>query len=73
MENLNGEFDSDSSKPGPSFLTSKTYTGITVEGVEERGVSQKSNYGTASTEVEAKASFLLEEMVPVQHAQGYFL
>lgn len=54
MENLNG--DSDSSEPGPSFLTSTPYTGITVEEVEERGVSPKPNYGTSNTEVEAKAS-----------------
>ena len=40
-ENLNGDSDSDSGEPGPSFLTSKTYTSITVEEVEERGVSQK--------------------------------
>lgn len=73
MENLNG--DSDSSEPGPSFLTSTPYTGITVEEVEERGVSPKPNYGTSNTEVEAKASHpsLLEEIVPVEHALGYFL
>ena len=47
MENLTGDSDSDSSEPGPSFLM--------VEGVEERGVSQKPNYGTSNSEVEAKA------------------
>ena len=56
MENLIGDSDSDSSEPGPSFLTSTAYTGITVEEVEERGVSQKPNYGTSNSEVEAKAS-----------------
>ena len=56
MENLNGDSDSDSSEPGPSFLTSTAYTGITVEEVEERGVLQKPNYGTSNTEVGAKAS-----------------
>ena len=50
------ETDSDSSDPGPSFLTSTVYTGITVEEEEERGVSQKPNYGTSNSEVEAKAS-----------------
>ncbi|XP_044175527.1 G2/M phase-specific E3 ubiquitin-protein ligase-like [Acropora millepora] len=49
MENLTGDSDSDSSEPGPSFLT--------VEGVEERGVSQKPNYGTSNSEVEAKACY----------------
>ena len=47
VENLTGDSDSDSSEPGPSFLM--------VEGVEERGVSQKPNYGTSNSEVEAKA------------------
>ena len=47
MENLTGDSDSDSSEPGPAFLM--------VEGVEERGVSQKPNYGTSNSEVEAKA------------------
>ena len=49
MENLTGDSDSDSSEPGPSFLT--------VEGVEARGVSQKPNYGTSNSEVEAKACY----------------
>ena len=47
MENLTGDSDSDSSEPGPSFLM--------VEGMEERGVSQKPNYGTSNSEVKAKA------------------
>ena len=49
MENLTGDSDSDSREPGPSFLT--------VEGVEARGVSQKPNYGTSNSEVEAKACY----------------
>lgn len=54
MDNLNA--DSDSSETGPAFLTSTANTGIIVEEVEERGVSQKPNYGTTSNEVDAKAS-----------------
>ena len=53
MENLNGY--SDSCEPGPSFLTSTAYIGMTVREVEERGVSQKPNCVTSNTEVEAKA------------------
>ena len=37
-------------------ITGTAYTGITVEEVEKRDVSQKRNYGTSNSEVEAKAS-----------------
>lgn len=53
MDNLNADSDSDSSEPGPSFLTN---TGITVKESQERGVSQKPTYGTTSNDVDAKAS-----------------
>ena len=52
MDNLNADSDSDSSEPGPSFLTN---TGVTVEESQERGVSQKLTYGTTSNAVDAKA------------------
>ena len=73
MENLNGDSHSDSSDPGPSFLTSTAYTGITVEEVEKK-VSHKSPIlALPILRLRQRLPTLLEEMVPVQHALGYFL
>lgn len=52
MNNLNADADSDSSEPGPSFLTN---AGITMEESQERDVSKKPTYGTTSNDVDAKA------------------